>query len=294
MYEAYFNFTEAPFKLTPDARYFYASARHKRALDCLKFGLSHGEGFVVVTGDVGTGKTTLIGHLLATLPQARFVPAAVVSTQVGADDLLHMVAESFGLPHDGATKSAVLTRLQRHFEQLSVNDALPLIIVDEAQNLPGESLEELRMLSNSRFGKQSSPLTLLIGQPQFRDKMADPDLLQLRQRVVASYHLGPLAADETSHYVQHRLNTVGWSGNPAIGEGVFAAVHEATGGVPRLINLLFSRALLLVYLDERKELTAQDVDMVAEDMRREHEQISMPPKHKSASVKTRASKTPLG
>jgi general secretion pathway protein A len=266
MYEAYFKFSEAPFQLVPDARYFYASARHKRALDSLKFGLSHGEGFVVVTGDVGAGKTTLIAHLLATLQHSKYVPAAIVSTQVGADDLLHMVADSFGLSHEGATKAVVLTRLQTHFERLAAQKGVPLIVVDEAQNLPMESLEELRMLSNFRFGHKSSLLTVLIGQPQFSDKMADPNLLQLRQRVVASYHLGPLAPEETIHYIQHRLTRVGWTDNPKIAEDVYVAVHNATGGVPRLINLLFSRTLLHVYLEERQEMSAQDVELVAEDM----------------------------
>ncbi len=269
MYEAYFKFTAPPFQLVPDARYFFASSKHKRALACLKFGLSHGEGFVIVTGDVGAGKTTLIGHLLATLPQAKYVPATVVSTQVVADDLLHLIADSFGLVHEGATKSVVLKRLQTHFEGLAMREAMPLIIVDEAQNLPMESLEELRMLSNFRFGHRSSLMTILIGQPQFHDKMAHPDLLQLRQRVVASYHLGPLAPEETSHYIQHRLTRAGWNGMPQLAEGVYAAVHKATAGVPRLINLLFSRTLLHIYLEERRDISAQDVELVAEDMRTE-------------------------
>ena len=271
MYEAYFKFTESPFRLNPDARYFFASARHKRALDCLKFGLSHGEGFVVVTGDIGTGKTTLIGHLLATLPQARYVAASIVSSHLDADDLLHMLSDSFGLPHDGASKATLLLRLQRHFEHLAGNGAKPLIIVDEAQNLPSDALEELRMLSNARIGHTSTPLTILIGQPQFRQKMSDPDLLQLRQRVVASYHLGPLGPDETRQYVEHRLATAGWAGDPTVHDDVYAAVYKVTAGVPRQINLLFSRTLLLVFLDERHDMTAQDVETVAEDMRSELE-----------------------
>jgi len=274
MYEEYFKFSEAPFQLVPDARYFYASAKHKRALDCLKFGLSHGEGFVVVTGDVGAGKTTLIAHLLATLQKAKYVPATVVSTQVGADDLLHLIAESFGLIHEGETKATVLTRLQTHFERLAAQGAMPIIIVDEAQNLRKDALEELRMLSNFRFGQTSSLLTVLVGQPQFMDLMAHPDLLQLRQRVVASYHLGPLAPEETSNYVRHRLTRVGWSGMPEISENVFTAIHAATGGVPRLINLLFSRTLLHIYLEERNDVRPEDVEMVAEDMRTESARLS--------------------
>ena len=271
MYEKFFNLSELPFQLTPDPRYFFPSSGHKRAFDYLKFGLSHGEGFVVVTGEVGAGKTTLIGHLLATLDTSRYVTATVVTTQLGADDLLRMFASGFGVDPEGINKATILSRLQRRFEQIAARGAFPVALVDESQNLPMDALEELRMLSNFRFGARSALMTILVGQPQFRDKMAHPDLAQLRQRVVVSYHLGPLSNDETGTYVRHRLAQTGWKDDPLIEPEAISAAYHATGGVPRLINVLFNRSLLHLYLEQRHTLTAEDVKLVAADLATEME-----------------------
>ncbi|MFM8678554.1 MAG: XrtA/PEP-CTERM system-associated ATPase [Alphaproteobacteria bacterium] len=266
MYETFYGFSAPPFQLSPDHRFFFESSVHRTALAHLSYGLDRGEGFIVITGEVGAGKTTLVGHLLETLDRSRFVAARVVSTQLQGDDMLRMVAAAFGLPIAGAGKADLLGRVEAFLLASQAEGRRCLLAVDEAQNLSVPALEELRMLSNFQSGAQAPLQSFLLGQPQFRATIAGPDLEQLRQRVIASYHLGPLAAGETRRYVEHRLAAVGWRGDPALGEGAFAAIHAATGGVPRRINTLCSRVLLLGFLEELHALDARHVERVAAEL----------------------------
>lgn len=270
MYEKFFNLSEPPFQLTPDHRYFFASSVHRRALGYLTFGLSQGEGFVVITGEVGAGKTTLVAHLLSSLDRHRFITSTVVSTQLGGDDMLRMVAAGFELPYEG-DKASVLMRLHAHLKGISARGSRAVVIVDEAQNLTLQAVEELRMLSNLQVERPPTLQVLLLGQPQFRQKMASPDLAQLRQRIVATYHLGPITAEETRDYIRHRLTHAGWTNDPELAPDVYQAVYRTTGGVPRMINLLFSRVLLFAYLEGLHNITAETVDQVADDLLTEFE-----------------------
>lgn len=271
MYERFFRLSEAPFQLTPNHRFFFGSSVHRKAMGYLTFGLSQGEGFVVITGDVGAGKTTLVSHLLATLDPSRYVTSTVVTTQLGGDDMLRMVASNFNLIQEGLDKATVLSRLHNHLRNISARGCRAVVIVDEAQNLSLPALEELRMLSNLQVGRPPSLQVLLIGQPQFREKMASPDLAQLRQRIIATYHLGPITAAETGDYIRHRLTLAGWRNDPAITTEAFAAVYTATGGVPRVINLLFTRVLLSAFLEQVHLIDARMVQQVALDLRAEFE-----------------------
>lgn len=271
MYETFYGLTASPFQLSPDHRFFFESSVHRSALAHLTYGLSQGEGFIIVTGDVGAGKTTLVGHLFATLDKQRYVAARVVSTQLGGDDMLRMVAAAFGLPIADASKAALLRQVEAF---LLANQAMGkrcLLVIDEAQNLSVAALEELRMLSNFQSGAQAPLQSFLLGQPQFRATLASPDLDQLRQRVIASYHLGPLAPGETRAYVEHRLKAVGWAGDPALSDDMFGALHAASGGIPRRINTLCTRLLLLGYLEELHRLDGTHVARVDEDLRTELE-----------------------
>lgn len=269
MYERYFGLSGKPFQLNPDPDFYFGSRGHKRAMAYLEYGLHQGEGFIVITGEVGAGKTTLLRGLLRQLPRDTIVPMQLVSTQVDSDDLLRMVANAFGLQADGVDKSTLLTGLQRYFEGLHADGRRALLIVDEAQNLSPRAVEELRMLSNFQEGNRSLVQSFLVGQPEFRGIMQRPEMRQLKQRVIASYHLGPLDPEETRAYVEHRLRRVGWSTDPAFEPDAFERIHEGSGGVPRRINTICDRLMLAAYLGEKHEIAADDVATVVEEMETE-------------------------
>jgi general secretion pathway protein A len=266
MYERYYNFTASPFQLTPDARFFYGSRGHSRAIAHLTFGLAQGEGFVIVTGEVGAGKTTLIERLLSQLNRDTYVVARVNTTQVSGDDLFRLALAGFGVDGSDANKAALLLRFEAALRDHRLAGRRCLLIVDEAQSLSPAALEELRMLSNITEGGRASLQTILMGQPQFRRMLASGDLDQLRQRVLASYHLGPLTREETRAYIEHRLSTVGWRGNPHWEDAAYAAVYDHTGGIPRRINRLCARVLLYGALEAAGTLTAAMVGDTAEEL----------------------------
>jgi len=259
MYIDRYGFTEPPFRMTPDARLYYASTVHARAHAHLQYGLLQQEGFIAVTGEVGAGKTTLIERLCGELDPAGFAVARVSTTLVSADDLLRLVADGFGVRSEG-DKAAVLRDL---IARLRATDRRHLLIVDEAQALPHPALEELRMLSNFTEGNRALLQIVLIGQPQLREVIASPDLDQLRQRILASYHLSGLSAEETRAYVEHRMRAVGWQGTPSWEPGALEAVHRHSGGIPRRINRLCSRVLLSASLENADQITASTVEATA-------------------------------
>lgn len=273
MYTDFYKLKALPFQLTPDPRFFYASKVHNSAMAHLTYGLSQGEGFIIVTGEVGAGKTTLVGHLLSSLDPDRYVAAKIVTTQLGADDMLRMVCSAFGIETEKSTKATLLQRFERFLHQNHSAGRRAVLLIDEAQNITVPALEELRMLSNLIVGNQPPLQCFLLGQPQFRAIIASPDLDQLRQRVIASYHLGPLSLAETRSYIEHRLELAGWQRDPELATDVFERVHAHTGGVPRMINVLCSRLLLFAYLEEKHSIDGEDVDAVADEYSRETEQM---------------------
>ncbi|WHO37606.1 XrtA-associated ATPase [Sphingobium sp. AP49] len=266
MYDQFYGLQGRPFQLTPDPHFYFESATHRKALSYLGYGLAQGEGFIVITGDIGAGKTTLVGHLMSTIDPARLTATKIVSTQVEGDDMLRLAAQSFGLPTDGAAKAQTLRQIEAYLHGQARAGRRSLLIVDEAQNLPVSAIEELRMLSNFQLGGQSLLQIFLLGQPEFRDLVRSPELEQLRQRVIATHHLEPMMAQEVEPYILHRLSLVGWNGNPHFTDDAFAAIYAATGGVPRRINALVSRVLLLGALDELSEIDGAAVQAVVEDM----------------------------
>ena len=265
MYEAYYHLQAKPFQLSPDPRFFYSSRGHRRAMAHLVYGVHQGEGFIVITGDIGAGKTMLAGTLASKLASGNLVLAQVVNTQLMADDMVRMVAAAFGLPHD-SSKAVLLNRMEQFLLLCHRQGKRALLIVDEAQNLPAASVEELRMLSN--YVSATKPLlqTFLLGQPEFRKTLQSPEMEQLRQRVIASCHLGPLDSTETEAYIVHRLRTVGWQRDPSFSKDAFAAIHQFTGGIPRKINVLCDRLLLLGRLEELHAFTAKEVAEVMEEL----------------------------
>ncbi len=269
MYEAFYGLSGKPFQLNPDPSFFFASKGHNSAFSFLKYGVYQGEGFIVITGEIGAGKTTVLRALLEEIDGRKVVAAQLVSTQLEADDLVRSVAVAFGLPVKGLDKSQLLATLEAYLTTLAVESKRALLIVDEAQNLAPRAMEELRMLSNFQFGDHALLQSFLVGQPELRNLLRAPEMQQLRQRIIASYHLGPMDAEETRGYVEHRLRHVGWNGDPSIDDGAFAAIFAETGGIPRRINQLCNRLLLSGFLAEKHALTAADVEQVGAEIRDE-------------------------
>lgn len=267
MYEKFYGLHGPPFLLTPDPRFFFSSSNHRRAITHLVYGLEQREGFIVITGEVGAGKTMLVEQLWLQLSRNTYAVSKVVTTQVSGDDLLRLVMDGFGLNVvPGTEKSVLLRRFENMVREHRNAGRRCVLVVDEVQNLSFAALEELRMLSNITIDGKASVQTILLGQPQFRPLLASRDAEQLRQRVLASFHLGPMSDVETRLYIEHRLKTVGWAGNPHWDADAFAAVYRHTGGTPRRINTLCSRVLQFGALDERTAITGAMVDEVADEM----------------------------
>jgi putative secretion ATPase (PEP-CTERM system associated) len=269
MYEKFFHLTGKPFQLNPDPSFFFGSRGHRRAYSYLQYGLYQGEGFIVLTGEVGAGKTTLIRNLLQQLDPAKVNAAQLVSTQLNADGLLRAVAIAFGLPVRDHDKAHLIAELEAYLVSLVPQQKRALLIVDEAQNLALQAVEELRMLSNFQLGNKALLQSFLVGQPELRQLMRSPRMQQFRQRVIASYHLGPLDSDETRAYIVHRLKHVGWTGDPRIEDEAFDLVHAFTNGIPRRINTLCNRLLLAAYLSDKHSIGNEAVEDVIVELNKE-------------------------
>jgi general secretion pathway protein A len=269
MYESYYGLSGKPFQLNPDPAFFFGSRGHNRAFAYLQYGLYQGEGFIVITGEVGAGKTTIVRSLLEQLDTTKVLAAQIVSTQLDADDMLRAVGVAFGLPVRTVSKAVLLGSIEAFLCQLATEKKRALLIVDEAQNLTPRAVEELRMLSNFQLGEQALLQSFLVGQPELRTVMQSPRMQQLRQRVIASYHLGPLDAAETQSYIEHRLRHVGWNDDPRFSPACYPLIHTMSGGIPRRINALCNRMMLASFLGEKHAIEASDVHAIAREMRDE-------------------------
>lgn len=269
MYEAFYGLTSKPFQLNPDPSFYFGSKQHRRAKAYLEYGLLRNEGFIVITGEIGAGKTTIVRGLLESMDAQAVTAANLVSTQLDAEDTLRMVGAAFGVHVKDVSKADLLMALEAFLVTQVSEGKRSLLIVDEAQNLTQRAVEELRMLSNFQFGKQALLQTFLVGQPEFREILQHPNMQQLRQRVTATCHIGPLDVDETKGYIEHRLKCAGGTGRPHFGTGAFEAIHKATGGIPRRINTICDRLLLLGFLGSKENLGVEDVEEVVNEMREE-------------------------
>ncbi len=269
MYARHFGFSSDPFQLTADQRLFYRSSGHGKALAYLSYGISQGEGFIVVTGEVGAGKTTIIQYLLDHLDKDKHVAAQIVTTSLRGDDMIQAIAAAFGLTVANWQKAAVLRQLEQFLIDTRRRGKRAILVVDECQNLSVEAVEELRMLSNFQLDNRPLLQSFLVGQPQFRQILASPDLEQLKQRVTASCHLGPMSETETREYIEHRLKSVGWAGRPSFTPEAFGAIFRECDGVPRRINRLCSRILLACCLDQLNAVDDRLVAQTSADLQRE-------------------------
>lgn len=267
MYEQFYGFSGRPFQLTPDPQFYFESTSHKKAMSYLGYGLSQGEGFIVITGEVGAGKSTLVAHLMERIDPSALTAAQVVTTALDSDQVVHVVAQAFGLAVEGHDKAGALGALERFFQDEARAGRRCLLVVDECQNLGLDALEELRMLSNFQLGSHPLLQSLLLGQPEFRRTVAHhPGLEQLRQRIIASHHLDALDAEEVEHYVRHRLGHVGWDGQPGFEPGLIDALYRQTGGIPRRVNQVMNRLLLLGAIEERDLLSLAMLGDVISEM----------------------------
>ncbi len=267
MYDDHYGLSGRPFQLTPDPRFWFESATHKKAMAYLGYGLSQGEGFIVITGDVGAGKTTLVGHLMATIDRERLNAIKIVSTQIEADDLLRMVAVGLEIDPAGQTKAQLLVAIERTLHAIARSGRRTLLIVDEAQALPVSALEELRMLSNFQAGGHALLQIFLLGQPEFRERLHGSDRLeQLRQRVIAVHHLDPMDPHEIEPYMLHRLKVVGWNGRPQFTPDAFAALYRGSDGVPRRLNQIAGRVMLFGAIEHLETIDGRAVETVVADI----------------------------
>jgi putative secretion ATPase (PEP-CTERM system associated) len=269
MYDEFYRLSGKPFQLTPDQRFFFDSHVHHRAMAYLRYGLEQREGFIVITGPIGTGKTMLVRTLFSELENRDVMAAQLVTTQVGPEDMLRMVCASFGLAHEGMNKATLLHNLEVIARTRFAEGKHVLLVVDEAQNLPPQSLEELRMLANFQVEGRSLVQSFLLGQEELRRTLQAPQLEQLRQRIIASYNLEPLSREETRAYIEYRLSTAGWQGDPTLDDALFDGVHELTGGVPRRINSLCDRLFLYGCIEEKHRLDMEDLALVQAELERE-------------------------
>jgi type II secretory pathway predicted ATPase ExeA len=263
MYEQFYALREKPFALTPDPAYLFLAKRHRHALTMLEYALTQASGFALITGEVGCGKTTVVQHFLARAAGALDV-GFINNAHPGFGALLPWVMESFGLEAGQATPSELYRRFAAHVRQKYAAGARTVLVIDEAQNLGIAGLEELRVLSNLNVGKDLLLQTVLIGQPELRALLQLQSMRQLAQRIAIDHHLEALRSEETLGYVRHRLAVAGGRPDLFTPEAI-QLVHECTGGVPRLVNLVCDTALVYGFAEQRPDITPDLIEQVVAD-----------------------------
>jgi general secretion pathway protein A len=265
MYLQHYGLLRAPFEMTPDPAFLYLGEAHQEGLATLVYGVRARKGFVMLTGEVGTGKTTLLHALLSQLDpntQAAFV----FNPRLEPLDFFRLLFEEYGIETPCATKGEYLIAFNKFLIERLERDHPTLLIVDEAQNLSAEMLEEVRLLSNLETPTSKLIQIMLVGQPELEEKLARQELRQLRQRIVLRFRLRPFTAEETAHYVQERLRLAGYTGKGLFRRGALARLHAVTGGVPRLINVVCDGALLLGYGRGATAIDTTAIEEVASDL----------------------------
>ncbi len=276
MYKTYYKLSKNPFQLNADPAFFFDSSGHKRAKAYLRYGLAQGEGFVVVTGVPGTGKTMLVKELGKFLEKDQSVViGSLVSSSVGAEDTLRMLASTFGINFElDDTKASLLHRIEQFFKEKAQERKRVLLIVDEAHNLPNQSIEELRMLSNYEWDGNIIFQTFLIGQEELGKRIFAPDMEQVRQRIVATYQLKALSFEETKEYIFFRLEKAEWKGNPEFHDDTIQAIYEFSKGIPRRINTVCDRLLLYGFLEELNQIDSNAAKKVIAEIKEDYKSMS--------------------
>jgi general secretion pathway protein A len=265
MYKEYYGLRANPFNVNPDPRYLFLTRHTEEALACLTYGIQSRKGFVLLTGEVGTGKTTLINKLLEWLRLQQVATAFVFNSRLNVPQFLDYMMADFGIPSDSRAKSQILLRLYNWLLDRYRAGETAVLIVDEAQNLTDEVLEEIRMLTNLETFTEKLLQIVLVGQPELEQKLKQPQLRQLRQRLTLRAKTYPLTADETKAYVQQRLRIAGSNGQQIFDPEALVAVHRYSGGIPRVVNLICEHCLVSAFVDQQKIIGSNVVDVVARD-----------------------------
>jgi len=264
MYKEFFGLRDNPFNVNPDPRYLFLTRHTEEALACLTYGIQSRKGFVLLTGEVGTGKTTLINKLLEWLRTQRMATAFVFNSKLDVTQFLDYMMADFGLPAD-ATKSQILMHLNQWLLERYRQGETAVLIVDEAQNLSEEVLEEVRMLTNLETATEKLLQIVLVGQPELEQKLKLPQLRQLRQRLTLRAKTQPFSAEETRAYIQQRLRIAG-AEQEIFGDAALASLHQYSQGIPRVINIMCEHCLVSAFADQQKMIGADVVDSVAKDL----------------------------
>ena len=265
MYCKFFGFIRRPFSLVPDPDIFFQSSIHNTALSYLIYGLKQHEGIVALTGEIGSGKTMLVKKLLKTLDK-NVVTAEIMNTNVNSVQLLEMILQDYGINGEGKNKAQLLSKLHDFLIEQFINKKQVVLIIDEAQNLDFEQLEEVRLLSNFETHTSKLIQIVLVGQPQLAIKLNHPRYEQFRQRITVRYHLSPLGKDETYAYIQRRLELAGSNNNKIFDDASMERIFEKSGGIPRMINILCDASLLYGFVEEKKSISADIVNEVIQDL----------------------------
>lgn len=287
MYARFYGLTDKPFQLTADPRLVYPSKTHQRAISYLRYGLSQAEGFIVITGDIGTGKTTLVKNLIGEIDSTKYTAAVLVTTQIDDFDLLKMVSAAFNVENKGLAKGDLLQKIHEFLLKEQRSNRRVLLIIDEAQNLPIRTIEELRMLSNYEVDGKPVLQCFLLGQKEFRITLCSPQLKQLRDRVIASSYLEPLSAKEVKNYTVHRLKCCGWRNNPSIDEACYEQAYKFTQGVPRRINLYWDRVFLYAFMEKSNSIDSEllaAVELELNDEKYDHQEMILSSKKEEENI----------
>jgi type II secretory pathway predicted ATPase ExeA len=266
MYKSFFGLKENPFNVNPDPRYLFLTQHIQEALACLTYGIETRKGFILLTGEVGTGKTTLLNKLLDWLHQQQVATAFVFNPRLTVPQFFDFMMTDFGIPCDAHMKSQMLLKLNQWLLERYQAGERAVLIVDEAQNLSPEMLEEIRLLTNLETSTEKLLQIVLSGQPELQQKLAQPELRQLRQRITLRAKTRPLSLEETSGYVTERLRIAGGDAEQIFSPEAIQAIHKHACGIPRVTNLLCEHALISAFVDQRKPVPADTVDAVAQEM----------------------------
>jgi general secretion pathway protein A len=267
MYTSFFNLRENPFSLTPDPRYLYLSPQHREAMNHLIYGIHEKKGFILITGGIGTGKTTICRSIIKKLDPS--VQTALILNPFLSDiELLETITQEFHIPVEGAqrTKKNFVDALNGFLLKNFAAGRNAVVFIDEAQNLPRATLEQIRMLSNLETEQEKLIQIVLVGQPELQEILASPTLRQINDRIMLRYHLEPLRRADVKHYIEHRLSVAGGDGQLSFSEGAFEKVFEFSRGYPRRINAICDRALLVAYTESARVIEKETIENAMEDM----------------------------